>query len=255
MRRFYSQIPGDHDQIIELAAEVQHHLTKVLRQPAGSLFELFDGHGRIARCRLAEDNRQAKIEELFCFAPPSVEIELIQGLAKGEKLDLVLQKGCELGVNRFILSSTERSILKIVANKEASRMQRWQKITQEACRQCGQPFVPGIDYSNSLPEALDFAEGELRLMLWEEASLPLKELLPESPPRRISLLVGPEGGFSAKEAGLAQAAGFQAVRLGPRILRTETAGLAILSILQYLYGDLDRNVSSFSSSEIGKDMS
>jgi len=255
MRRFYCQIPEEHDQAIELPAEIQHHLTRVLRQPPGSPFELFDGRGRIARCRLGENGRQALIEELICQAPPPFEIELIQGLAKGEKLEFVLQKGCELGVNRFILSSTERSVLKIAANKEASRIQRWQKIAREACRQCAQPFVPEIEHCNSLPSALELARGRLRLMLWEDASLPLKELLPTIPPQRISLLVGPEGGFSAAEASLAQAAGFKTVRLGPRILRTETAGLAILSILQYLYGDLDRNVSSFSSPKNGKDTS
>jgi 16S rRNA (uracil1498-N3)-methyltransferase len=158
-------------------------------------------------------------------------------------------------LSRFILSTTERAILKIAKNKEASRLQRWEKIAQEACRQCGQPFVPEIDHSNSLSDALALSRGDLKLMLWEDASTPLQELIPPVPPQRISLLVGPEGGFTADEAGRAQAAGFSPVRLGPRILRTETAGLAILSILQYLYGDLDRNVSSFSSPKNGKDMS
>lgn len=255
MRRFYSPLPETADQPLELSPEILRHLIRVLRQPPGSRFELFDGGGRIAKCRLAEDNRHAHIEQLELLPEPTLSIELIQGLAKGEKLDLILQKNCELGLNRFILADTERSVLKLSGSKQATKVSRWQKIAREACRQCGQPFVPEVEYCGGLPNALDKASGELKLMLWEEAHRPLKDILPDHQPQRISLLVGPEGGFSATEARQAQARGFEPVRLGPRILRTETAGLAILSILQYLYGDLDSDVNSFSSTAHGKELS
>lgn len=255
MRRFYSPLPEDPGTLLELSADIRRHLTRVLRQLPGSRFQLFDGRGRIARCRLAEDGAQAIIEQLDKLEPPDFGIELIQGLAKGEKLDMVLQKGCELGVQQVSLTNTERAVIKLNANKADARMARWEKIAQEACRQCGQPFIPTLAYRHNLPQALEMASGELKLVLWEDAHRPLREILPAARPQSISLLIGPEGGFSAEEVRRAEAAGFQAARLGPRILRTETAGLAILSILQYLYGDLDSNVNSFSSPAQGKDMS
>lgn len=256
MRRFHiSQLPERHEDLVDLPSDVLRHLSTVLRLQAGDRFELFDGAGGVARCVLAENGSQARIEQQERLAPPELQIELIQGLAKGEKLDLILQKGTELGVSRFILSPTERAVLKVAANKRESRMQRWRRITLEACTQCGQPFAPHVDLSKNLSEALAAASGELKLMLWEEETLPLAQLLPAAPPASLSLLVGPEGGFSPAEARLARAAGFHTVRLGPRILRTETAGLAILSILQYVYGDFATNEGGFSSITHGKELS
>jgi len=256
MRRFYSpQLPEVEGSLIELSTEVIRHLSTVLRQPQGSRFELFDGRGAVALCSLEGTGKTARIEQLSRLVPPQLKIELIQGLAKGEKLELILQKGTELGLTRFVLTATERTMVKITAIKKFSRTERWQKIVHEACRQCGQPFAPDVRISDNLDTALAGAEGELKLMLWEEASVPLPQLLPDKPPSSISLLVGPEGGFSSAEAIQAQAAGFQTVRLGPRILRTETAGLAILSILQYVYGDFVSNEGGFSSSTNGKDLS
>lgn len=256
MRRFYSpELPEPSDAIIELPAEVIRHLSNVLRQQQGSRFELFDGKGAVALCALEPGGTRARVESLSRIAPPPLEIELIQGLAKGEKLELILQKGTELGLSRFVLTPSERAMVKISVAKRASRAARWQKIVHEACRQCGQPFAPEIKICGNLNESLSGAKGELKLMLWEEASIPLPQLLPAQTPSSISLLVGPEGGFSAEEARQAQAAGFQTVRLGPRILRTETAGLAILSILQYVYGDFISNEGGFSSSKNGKELS
>ncbi len=239
MRRFYcQQIPEQCGACIDLPAEVTRHLSRVLRLPAGEEFELFDGQGTIARCTLLSTGNQATLNERIQLTAPELQIELIQALPKGEKVELILQKGTELGLTRFLLTPSERAVVKITANKKASRLERWQKIVQEACRQCGQPFVPEVNLSSDFSSALTSARGDLKLVLWEEAVVPLPQRLPQKSPTSISLLVGPEGGFSATEARQAQAAGFKTLRLGPRILRTETAGLAILSILQYVYGDL-----------------
>jgi len=238
MRRFYSaQLPTAADLIIELPADIKRHISTVLRQTPGYQFELFNGHGLIAHCQLEATGQQARVIKLEKQTPPNLPIELIQGLPKGDKLELVIQKGTELGLSRFILTPSERAIVKISRDKKEGRTERWQKIVTESCRQCGQPFAPEIIIADSLNVALNQASGELKLMLWEEATAPLTDLLPTRRPSSISLLVGPEGGFSAAEARQAQATGFKTVRLGPRILRTETAGLAILSILQYVYGD------------------
>jgi len=256
MRRFYlSELPETNGSIIELPADIIRHLSTVLRQQQGSRFELFDGKGFVALCALEPGEQKARVEHLSQLAAPQLKIELIQGLAKGEKLETILQKGTELGLARFVLTPSERTMVKISTAKKFSRTERWQKIVHEACCQCGQPFAPAVEISVNLNAALENAKGDLKLMLWEEASVPLPQLLPEQPPASISLLVGPEGGFSAKEATLAQAAGFQTVRLGPRILRTETAGLAILSILQYIYGDFVSNEDGFSSRKSGKGLS
>ncbi len=256
MRRFYApNFPETIGSIIELPADIIRHQSTVLRQQHGSRFELFDGNGSVAVCVLEPGGKMARVEKLSQLDPPLLQIELIQGLAKGDKLDMILQKGTELGLSRFVLTPSERTIVKISESKKISRIERWQKILFEACRQCGQPFAPEIRISDNLNAALKSATGELKLMLWEEASDPLPQLLPDKPPSSISLLVGPEGGFSAAEATQALAAGFKRVRLGPRILRTETAGLAILSILQYVYGDFASNVSGSSSRKKGKDLS
>jgi 16S rRNA (uracil1498-N3)-methyltransferase len=256
MRRFFtSQLPTVADQIIDLPVDVMRHISTVLRQTQGFQFELFDGAGNIALCQLEAGGQRARIQRLEKMTPAGLRIELIQGLAKGDKLELILQKGTELGMAKIVLTPSARTVVKITQDKRGERLQRWKKIVHEACRQCGQLFVPEVVISESLSSSLRHADGELKLMLWEEATLPLAAFLPLSPPTTISLLVGPEGGFSAAEAAEAQTAGFKPIRLGPRILRTETAGLAILSILQYVYGDFSNETQRFSSSTHGKELS
>ena len=238
MRRFFfpqlsSAIGGD----VTLPAELLRHLRTVLRLSPETDIQLFDGHGRLAQARLQQDFT-AKIYEIDEAKPPQISLSLIQGLAKGEKLDWVLQKGTELGVGQFVLTQMERSVGRIKNERQEKRLQRWQKIIQEAARQSAQLWLPQVVVSSSLSDAVSAADAELKLMLWEQGSQPLAKILPAQAPESISVIVGPEGGISSCEAEIARLAGFQPVRLGPRILRTETAGLAIMSILQYLYGDL-----------------
>lgn len=254
MRRFFlpsvSFQPGT---TVELSPDLLKHIRNVLRLTVGTEIELLDGHGIIAHCRLeqlANKTGSALVLDTRQIAPSALEIELIQGTAKGDKLDLILQKGTELGANRFLLSSTARSVGRLKEERLPGKIERWQRVVQEAARQCGQTHLPKVETSRSLTEAIAACRGELKLMLWEEETEPLSKVLPSSSPATISILTGPEGGLTTEEAALAKAAGFKSVRLGPRILRTETAGLAIISILQYLYGDLDlNNVEILSSSE------
>ena len=242
MRRFFLPTAAfQTGAAIELTPEALKHIRQVLRLAVGTEIELLDGCGTIARCRLetltAKQGR-ALVLGIRQAPLPALRIELVQGIAKGDRLDLILQKGTELGASRFILGSMERSVGKLKGERLPARIERWQRIVQEAARQCGQPRLPAIETATSLAEALAMCRGELKLMLWEEETQPLPTVLPALAPATISLLVGPEGGLTAAEADLARSAGFIGVRLGPRILRTETAGLAIISILQYLYGDL-----------------
>jgi len=238
MRRFFlPDLTGAVGDKVVLPSELLRHLHTVLRLPEGTEVLLFDGSGLSARARLQADSC-AQILEIEHAATPQVSLSLIQGLTKGEKLELVLQKGTELGVGQFILTPMERSVGRIKDERQEKRLLRWQKIVQEAARQCRQPWLPQLDICPSFAAAVSSSSAEVKLMLWEESARPLVTLLPAQAPKSISVIVGPEGGISAREAEIARNAGYQSVRLGPRILRTETAGLAIMSILQYLYGDL-----------------
>ena len=249
MRRFFlTAAQFQAGQTVDLSPEVIKHALNVLRLAPGAEIELLDGRGTIARCRLKQlqaKTGKAEVLALRNVPPPPLRVELIQGTAKGDKLDLVLQKGTELGVNHFIICPTERSIGRFKQDRLPAKSERWQRIVQEAARQCGQSYLPTLTITKSLSDALSVCSGDQRLVLWEEAEVPLPNLLAEQKPAAISLLVGPEGGLTKDEVTLAHSSGFNNVRLGPRILRTETAGLAIVSILQYLYGDLasaDRGV-------------
>ncbi len=242
MRRFIlpgaDLLPG---QQVELPAELVKHLRTVLRLAAGESILLLNGRGGSAPARilsLETGSGRAEILSVVQLSAPALSLSLIQGLPKGDKLDLVLQKGTELGAGQFILTPMVRSVGRINAERKPGKLERWQRIVLEAARQSGQPFLPEVQLVDGFSEALSQVQADLKLLLWEDAALPLPELLPQQPPKRIAVVVGPEGGLTATEAEQGRVAGYQAVRLGPRILRTETAGLAIMSILQYLYGDL-----------------
>lgn len=238
MRNFY--LPGCAREVgsqFELPIELQRHVVKVLRYAPGAHLQLFDGAGTIAEIRLLEEGR-AEIVDLDITPAPSCQLNLIQGLPKGDKLELVLQKGTELGVNHFSVVEMERSVSRMKSERSDKRSGRWRKIVQEAARQCRQPYLPKLELEQSYEQAVTQSRSDEKLLLWEEGGLSLTDVLPDSPVRSLTVIVGPEGGISPEEVRVAEGAGYKAVGLGPRILRTETAGLAIMSVLQYLYGDL-----------------
>ena len=208
MRCFY--LPNTelcHGATVLIPEELRKHLQTVLRLRSGDRIQLFNGDGQLATSILRENSEVELLDVVTCPAPVC-SLVLIQGLPKGDKLELILQKGTELGVNEFHLTAMERSVGLLKSDRKQKRLQRWQKIVQEAARQSRQYYLPQIVAETRLSTALATVEADLKLLLWED---------------------------SAKQA---EAKGYQAVSLGPRILRTETAGLAIMTILQYLYGDL-----------------
>jgi 16S rRNA (uracil1498-N3)-methyltransferase len=242
------------DRTISLPAEVMRHLRTVLRLTAGSECEILDGAGQLARARILEQ-AEVRILSVEKITPPYCRLSLIQGLPKGEKLELVLQKGTELGVAHFLPTQMERSVSRVKTDREQKRRQRWEKIIQEAARQSRQPYLPQLQLSRTLESALSAVEADLKLLLWEESGQPLEQVLPATAPRSVAVIVGPEGGITSDEALLAQTAGYLPVSIGPRILRTETAGLAIITVLQYLYGDLAKGRCSRDAASQGKDES
>ncbi len=241
MHRFFvdpGQLAADR---VPLSGEVLHHLAKVLRMRPGDELELLDGAGQICRCRvlaLGRHQGEAQILARRRVTERPFPVQLLQALPKGDKFDLVLQKGTELGITRFVPVLAGRSVPQPGPSREENRLLRWRKIVREAARQCRRPLIPEVAPLVPLASALAAVGDSLRLLLWEEESRPLADLLGTLRPSAVTILVGPEGGFSVAEVELAVAAGFVPVKVGPRILRSETAGFAVAAILQYVFGDL-----------------
>ena len=228
-----ADLAGD---LLLITGDPLHHLRAVLRLTPGDEVLLLDGTGNCCRARLATVGRdQATATPLSRWTETEhpCPLRLLQALPKGDKFDLVLQKGTELGVTAFQPLLSGRG----VARPETGRTARWERIIREAARQSRRPCLPELAPLQPLADALATVREPLRLVLWEDGARPLGEILPAQRPAGVAVLVGPEGGFPATEIAGVVAAGFVPVHLGPRILRTETAGLAVAAVLQYLYGD------------------
>lgn len=234
-------------QEVALSEELANHLTRVLRLRSGDAVQLFNGDGREYRATLTSLERkrtQARIEDEVSPLPESpLRITLAQGLCRGEKMDLVLQKATELGVHAIQPLATERTEVRLDAEREARRVGHWRQVIASACEQSGRAGLPLLAAPQSLPNwlvqmgaAMPGANAaSIRLMLDPEGDVSLRDL---PVPTEAILAVGPEGGFSDNEGALLQRMGFARLRLGPRVLRTETAGLAAIAVLQSHWGDL-----------------
>lgn len=245
MRRFFVDVALLGQSSAVISGETGRHIATVLRLKAGDTILLADGHGREAAARITSLDKEGVTVEIAppcCTAPEdgSIRITLYQGLPKGEKLDLILQKCTELGVARIVPFMAERSVARLAGEKLDKRVQRWERIVREACRQSERRTIPTIGFAENLRTALQSDSSDLRLLLWEgEQQQGLRAVLERSEKAAaVAVIVGPEGGLTKAEAAEAVAAGFTPVTLGSRILRTETAGPAVLAILQYVLGDL-----------------
>ena len=228
---------------VELGAEPSKHLLRVLRLKPGASLVLFDGSGHEFEAVL-EAADQGRVRALIVAvqargSESPLRITLAQGISRGERMDFTLQKAAELGVAEIIPVLTERSVVRLDSRQAARKQQHWQQLVIGACEQSGRVRVPAVRAPLALRDLL--SEGPqaagLELLLHPEASAGLSDLAaPEK--NQIRLLIGPEGGLSAAETAAARHAGFTAVRLGPRVLRTETAALVALSVLQARWGDL-----------------
>ena len=217
------------------------HLVRVLRLAVGDPVVLFNGDGHDFAARLVSLGKRGAQAEVTDARPVANEsplrLTLAQGIARGDKMDLVLQKGTELGVAAFMPVNTERTEVKLDAERTAKRLAHWQGILAAACEQSGRARLPRLGEPVSLANYAVAESAPVKLVLDPQADLGLHDLaLPAA--AEVALLVGPEGGLSERDLAAARAAGFTGLRLGPRILRTETAGLAAIAALQALYGDL-----------------
>ncbi|MCG9967042.1 16S rRNA (uracil(1498)-N(3))-methyltransferase [Pelotomaculum terephthalicicum JT] len=221
------------------------HIAKVLRLGAGGRIVLSDGKGKSYLAVLEQVDKKdvsCTIEKEFAAAPPDLpKVTLVQGIPKSDKMDLIIQKGTELGLNGLIPLLSERVVVKLEGDKQLKRWERWRRIALEAAKQCRRPDIPEISGPKSWEQVLGALPAEaVALMPWEEEKAEsLKGFLQYGkPPVEIYVFIGPEGGFSAGEVERARLHGVRPVTLGPRILRTETAGLAVLTMILYQWGDL-----------------
>lgn len=239
-RFFVERVEGPH---IRLSKEDSHHLLRVMRAQVGDSFTVL-AEGKEYHCRLISADGGHAHGEVVAHRPvtsePPLHITLFQGLAKGDKVETVIQWGTQLGVSEFIPVATSRSVVKLEPKRAAERVERWQRIAREAAEQSRRGAVPRVGsvehWHAAVPRSRDF---DLALVPWEEGGEPLRKALASSPsPRRIAVFIGPEGGLSPEEVALARAHGARPVTLGPRILRTETAGIAAVAAILFALGDL-----------------
>jgi 16S rRNA (uracil1498-N3)-methyltransferase len=223
---------------VTLSESATAHLVRVLRLGLGDACVLFNGDGHDYEARLvtlAKRGADAEVMRRVAAAPRSpLHIVLAQAIARGEKMDWVLQKATELGVHGFVPLSTERTEVKLDAERSEKRSAHWRGVIASACEQCGRADLPQLLAPRSLREWLQptLAPG------WFLDPVAEQSLLQVDASAQITLVVGPEGGLGERDLGALRAAGFRGLRLGPRVLRTETAGPAAIAALQALYGDL-----------------
>lgn len=223
---------------IELDDEAGHYVRSVLRLKQDQHIVLFNGQGGEYVGRFSEVSRKQVRVEIDSFSSRDVEsplkVNLGMGISRGDRMDWAVQKAVELGVSQLTPLLTERCVTKLNDDKKQQRLQHWQHIVQHAAEQSGRTRLPLMSDIVELSEWLNQQQG-LRVFLDPYAEHALIDLQPEN--QRVTLLSGPEGGFAEQERQLAKAAGFIPVRMGARILRTETAVLAALTAVQTLWGD------------------
>ena len=239
--RVFVETPLAVGEVIELADAKRHHLATVLRLDSDAAVTLFNGDGHEYGARIREAGRKRMTLAIETRDTPEREsplsITLYQAIARGDRMDFALAKAVELGVTAIRPVFTERGKVKLEGDRLAKKQAHWQAVVESAAEQSGRLVCPALHPATHLAQTLDedgHADG-LRLMLAPTATTGLTALAKNT---RMTLLIGPESGLSEAEIASAEAAGWQPITLGPRVLRTETAGMAALAALQSLWGDL-----------------
>lgn len=238
--RFFLALDLNTNQSLDLDRDLSHQIINVLRLTTGDEIYFFNNTGLEFTAEIAHINRKIVTVNILQSSNTAVEspcqINLGQVLGKGEKMDVIIQKATELGVHSITPLFSEHSVIKNIADRIANKQEHWQKIANAACCQCWRTIAPVIHPAQDLTTWINNNNDPLKLLLSPSANaLKLKDVPLLSP---VSILIGPEGGFSDAEIQLASKHTFTHVSLGPRILRTETAGIAVIAILQALIGDL-----------------
>jgi 16S rRNA (uracil1498-N3)-methyltransferase len=226
---------------VELDANAAQHIAKVLRMKKGFKLKLFNGDGFYYDAELTEVDRRsvraAITERSSCETESKLETHLAIVVSRGDRMDYAIQKATELGINSILPLTSERCEVKLSDEREDKRLKRWQQVAISACEQCGRARVPTIHAIQTLEEFISDPQinASLKLVLHHRDTQDLSSISP--PPTSVCMLIGPEGGLTSDEIDAARNRGFKACTLGPRVFRTETAPVAALSVLQWLWGD------------------
>ncbi|MBC9248930.1 16S rRNA (uracil(1498)-N(3))-methyltransferase [Pseudomonas alcaligenes] len=236
LSRFFIDAPlslGQH----ELPEAQAHYIGRVLRHAAGDAVQLFDGSGQEFLGELIEVGKKTvrvELREQFAGqAESSLQVHLGQGLSRGERMDWAIQKATELGASAITPIVSERCEVRLKDERADKRLAHWRQVAISACEQCGRSVLPVIHPPLLLADWLKQTDAALKLVLHPVA----EPLTSHASPATLAFLIGPEGGLSDGEVEQAKAAGFHAARLGPRVLRTETAPVVALAVAQQLWGD------------------
>ncbi len=242
MHRFFAEPDQIGEKEIVITGADVNHIRNVLRMRADEEVLIADGQGAEYRCKLTDlgenEVRAQILWKLDGNAELASAVTLFQGLPKSDKMDLIVQKCVELGVDRIVPVSTKRAVVKLDAKKEQTRLKRWNTISESAAKQSGRGVIPEVSGVMTFGKALEEAKKlDVLLIPYERAEhmAETRRVMGEiRPGQSVGIFIGPEGGFEESEVEEAVAAGAQAITLGRRILRTETAGLAVMAMLGYL---------------------
>jgi 16S rRNA (uracil1498-N3)-methyltransferase len=247
VRRFVitsEQIEGKR---VTFSAEESRHLGRVLRLGPGDVVLASDGSGHQHTVRLETIRPLAIgiiVETARSTTESPLDFTLIQGIPKGDKMETIVRVATELGATRVMPAITARTVVTLESSRWPARTQRWQRVAAQAAKQCGRAVIPEVSPTAPLTTVVGrLASPELGLCLWEDERRPLDEVLTGfgASARSIAVIIGPEGGLAPEEVQWVRSRGWMVAGLGPRTLRTETAGPAVLAILQAMFGDLSRS--------------
>jgi len=239
MPRIYLPAPVFLNNRISITDEKAHYLASVLRCGKGDCLIIFDGNGNCFRTTVITADKREVVaevaEKIPCNLESDLNITLVQGLLKGQKMDMVVQKTTELGVKEILPVITGRSQL-----RDTKKIARWRKIAEEASRQSGRTFVPIVHETVGFDNFLSAHDSIHGLIFYEEEGVGLTEAVSSLIPRHSSffVLIGPEGGFTKEEITLAKEKGLIIASLGKRILRADTAAISAVALVQFLLGDM-----------------
>lgn len=235
---FIEDISGENFMI---TGENARHMAKSLRMRPGEIITVSDGRGTDYGCEIAEVSDTAVQVKVLYSQPSDVEasvkVTLYQGLPKGDKMDYIVQKAVELGVSKIVPVLTERSVSRPDAKSAAKKQERWQKIAVEAAKQSGRGVIPTVESVTMFRNVGRENTEQLKILFYEGGGASMQEILADYPDE-IAIFIGPEGGWDKSEVAALESAGAKTATLGPRILRTETAPIAALSVVMFLTGNL-----------------
>ncbi len=244
IRRFVVRHEAIAGQRIRFDRKEAHHLGRVLRLRSGALLEAVDGAGRLYAVRLDTLGHDSASGTILREDAPAREspcaVTLAQAILKGDRMTWLVQKATELGVARIVPLLTARVVARATGERVGGRAERWARVAREAMKQCGRTMAPTLDLPRPFLDVLaEVSRFDAAWLLCERGGASLAVVAGETaPPRRVLLLVGPEGGFTRAEIARGHAAGARLVGLGPRTLRAESAGLVAVTLCQHLFGDL-----------------